>query len=96
VQHYCVICDKVTHPTLRCHLLKLHKPTSFVTGSGSDDLFFLQLPDNVHKAHIAPTQSPTALVKVTGGDAVPAEIIQTQVARIFPDSMEMGGHSTRY
>jgi hypothetical protein len=31
-QHYCVVCDSVAHPTLRCPTLKLPKPHAFVGG----------------------------------------------------------------
>jgi hypothetical protein len=32
VQHYCLVCDTMTHPTLRCPTLKLPKPQAFVGG----------------------------------------------------------------
>jgi hypothetical protein len=31
-QHYCLVCDTSTHPTLRCPTLKLPKPQAFVGG----------------------------------------------------------------
>jgi hypothetical protein len=42
--------------------LRFPRPSSFVAGEGTDDAL-LCLPDSVHKAHLAPTCSPTALVK---------------------------------
>lgn len=48
----------------------------------SDDAL-LCLPDSVHKAHLAPTCSPTALVTISS-DKVPAKAIQDLMKRICP------------
>lgn len=37
VQHYCYICDKVAHPTLRCPVLKLPRPNAFISGVGAEE-----------------------------------------------------------
>jgi hypothetical protein len=84
VNHYCYICDKKAHPTARCHVLKLPKPSVFVSGSGLLEIYFTSFPDSVLKEDLALTQSPIALVVVTG-DAVPAYVIVKQVARRCSD-----------
>lgn len=83
VQHYCYICDKTAHPTLRCPVLKLPKPHAFVSGVGAKETYFAQLPDCVMKEHLAPTQTPIACVRVSGV-MVPASIIESQIARRCP------------
>jgi hypothetical protein len=69
VQHYCLVCDTMTHPTLRCPTLKLPKPQAFVGGPACEESLCLRLPDSVYKAHLAPKGMPTALIKITGGSA---------------------------
>ena len=86
MHHYCYICDKIgkiAHPTLRCPVLKLPKPTAFVSGVGAEETYFAQLPDNVVKDHLAPTQTPIAHVQVSGL-MVPARVVETQIARRCP------------
>jgi hypothetical protein len=83
VQHYCLVCDTVNHPTLRCPTLKLPKPQAFVGGPACDESLCLRLPDSVYKAHLAPKGSPIALIKITGGSAS-AVAIQRLMARICP------------
>jgi hypothetical protein len=82
VQYYCLVCDNFKHPTMRCPTLRLPRPLCFVTGEGTDDAL-LCLPDSVHKAHLAPTCSPTTLVTISG-DKVPAKAIQDLMKRICP------------
>jgi hypothetical protein len=82
VQHYCLVFDYFKHPTLRCPTLRLPRPSSFVTGEGTDDAL-LCLSDCVHKAHLAPTCSPKALVTIID-DKVPAKAIQDLMKRIYP------------
>jgi hypothetical protein len=69
VQHYCLVCDTISHPTLRCPTLKLPKPQAFVRGPACEESLCLRLPDSVYRAHLAPKGSPTALIKITGGSA---------------------------
>ena len=73
-QHYCLVCDNTEHPTMRCPTLRLPKPSAFTAGFGTDETLFLQLPDSVFMAHLAPTSSPTALVSIVG-ETVPAAAI---------------------
>jgi hypothetical protein len=82
VQHYFLVCDNFKHPTLRCPSLRLPRPSAFVAGEGTDDAL-LCLPDSVHKAHLAPTCSPAALVSISG-DKVLAKAIQDLMKRICP------------
>jgi hypothetical protein len=82
--HYCYICDKKAHPTARCPVLKLPRPSVFVSGSGLLETYFTAFPDSVVNEDLAPTQSPIALVVVTG-DEVPADLIAKQVARRCSD-----------
>jgi hypothetical protein len=84
VDHYCYICDKKAHPTARCPVLKLPRPSVFVSGSGLLETYFTAFPDSVVNDDLAPTQSPIALVVVTG-DVVPADVIAKQVARRCSD-----------
>ena len=74
VQHYCYICDKIAHPTLRCPVLKLTKPHAFVSGVDAEETYFAQLPDYVVKYPLALTQTPIACVRVSSV-MVPAKII---------------------
>jgi hypothetical protein len=67
VQHYCIVCDSVGHPTCRCPTLKLPKPQAFVGGPACEESLCLRLPDSVFKAHLAPKGTPTALIKISGG-----------------------------
>ena len=83
VQHYCYICDKIAHPTLQCHILKLPKPNAFVSGLGAEETYFAQLPDCVVKDHLAPAHSPIASVQVSG-IMVPASVVESQIARRCP------------
>ena len=83
MQHYYYICDKIAHPTLQCPVLKLPKPTAFVSGVGAEETYFAQLPDSVVKDHLAPTQTPIAHVRVSGL-MVPASTVESQFARRCP------------
>lgn len=83
VQHYCYICDKLAHPTVRCPVLKNPRPTAFVAGVGTYETFFTTLPDSVVKDDLTPNASPVARVVVTG-DLVPSDMIQKQMARRCP------------
>jgi hypothetical protein len=83
VQHYCYICDKLAHPTVRCPVLKNPRPTAFVAGVGTYETFFTTLPDSVVKDDLAPNASPVARV-VVSGDMVPSDVIQKQMARRCP------------
>jgi hypothetical protein len=87
VQHYCLVCDTINHPTLRCPTLKLPKPQAFVGGPACEESLCLRLPDSVYKAHLAPKGSPIALIKITGGSAS-AVAIQKLMARICPLSSQ--------
>jgi hypothetical protein len=68
-QHYCLVCDTMNHPTLRCPTLKLPKPQAFVGCPACEESLCLRLPDSVYKAHLAPKGSPIALIKITGVSA---------------------------
>jgi hypothetical protein len=35
--HYCLVCDTMAHPTLRCPTLKLPKPQAFVGGPACEE-----------------------------------------------------------
>ncbi|XP_051179109.1 uncharacterized protein [Lolium perenne] len=83
-QHYCHICDKLAHPTVRCPVLKSPRPTAFVAGLGLLDSYFTSLPDSVVKDELEPSLSPIAHVVVTG-DVVPADVIAKQMARRYPN-----------
>jgi hypothetical protein len=84
-KHYCYICDKIAHPTVRCPVLKAPRPTAYVTGSGLLETFFTALPDSVVREDLTPTNSPVARIIVTG-DVVPADVIARQVARRCSES----------
>jgi hypothetical protein len=84
VAHYCYVCDKVAHPTVRCPVLKAPRPTAFVTGMGQLDSFFTTLPDSVVRDDLAPCHTPVARIVVTG-DAVSADVVAKQVARRCSD-----------
>jgi hypothetical protein len=71
VQHYCLVCDTMSHPTLRYPTLKLPKPQAFAGGPACEESLCLRLPDSVYKAHLAPKGSPTAIIKITGGLLLP-------------------------
>jgi hypothetical protein len=49
VIHYCLVCDSGAHPTIRCPILKLPRPSSFFVGCGNDATLDLELPDSVYK-----------------------------------------------
>jgi hypothetical protein len=87
VQHYCLVCDTGSHPTLRYPTLRLPKPQAFVGGPACEESLCMRLPDSVFKAHLAPKGSPTALIKITGGSAS-AESSQSVMARICPLSSQ--------
>jgi hypothetical protein len=82
-QHYCYICDKKAHPTVRCPVLKYPRPSAFVAGVGTYETFFTTLPDSVVKDDLVPNSSPVARVVVTG-EAVTTVVIQKQMARRCP------------
>jgi hypothetical protein len=87
VQHYCLVCDTSTHPTLRCPTLKLPKPQAFVGGPACEESLCIRLPDSVYRAHLALKGMPTALIKITGGSAT-TMAIQNLMARIYPLSTQ--------
>jgi hypothetical protein len=59
-QHYCLVCDTLTHPTLRCPTLKLPKPQAFVGGPACEESLCMRLPDSVFRAHLVPKGMPTS------------------------------------
>jgi hypothetical protein len=87
VQHYCLVCDTSSHPTLRCPTLKLPKPQAFVGGPACEESLCMRLPDSVYQAHLAPKGLPTAFIKISGGSAS-AIAIQNLMARICPLSTQ--------
>jgi hypothetical protein len=87
VQHYCIVCDAMGHPTRRCPTLKIPKPQAFVGGPACEESLCLRLPDSVFKAHLAPKGNPTALIKISGG-STSAVAIQRLMARICPLSSQ--------
>lgn len=80
VKHYCYICDKIAHPTVRCPVLKAPRPSAFVTGVCLLESYFTTFPDSVVREDLAPSQSPIVRV-VISSDVVPADVIAKQVAR---------------
>jgi hypothetical protein len=84
VAHYCYICDKIVHPTIRCPVLKTPKPIAFGTGIGQIDTYFTTLPDSVVLDELAPSRSPIARV-VVSDDILSADVVAKQVARRCPD-----------
>jgi hypothetical protein len=50
----------------------------FFTGCSNDDILIFQLPNSVHKLHLVPYGSPTALMKVVG-DFLRADAIKKQI-----------------
>lgn len=84
-KHYCYICDKIAHPTVRCPVLKVLRPSAYVTGSGLLETFFVALPDSVVREELTPNNSPVARVLVTG-DMVSADVVARQVARRCSDA----------
>jgi hypothetical protein len=84
VKHYCYICDKIAHPTVRCPVLKAPRPTAYIAGSSLSETF-TALPDSFVREELTPTSSPVARV-VVSGDAVPAVSVARQVARRCADS----------
>lgn len=85
VQHYYLVCDNAAHPTFRCPMLRLPKPSCFTLGHGIDETIFVQFPDSVYKPHLIPATSPTALVTVAG-EPVPAKAIESLMSRMCPSS----------
>jgi hypothetical protein len=84
VIHYCLVCDSGAHPTIRCPVLKLPRPTSFFVGCGNDATLDLQLPDSVYKPQLITSGAPTTLVQVSGEGTVSAADIQSLMARMCP------------
>jgi hypothetical protein len=64
--HYCFVCDKVAHPTLRCSVLKALQPSAYVHGAGLVETYFTALPDSVVNEDLAPPQTHVAIVVVLG------------------------------
>jgi hypothetical protein len=69
---------------IQCPILKLLKPLGYFVGCGDDFTLNLYLPDSVHKPHLIPSGAPTALVQVSGEEAVTADAIQSLMARMYP------------
>jgi hypothetical protein len=67
VQHYCLVCDTISHPTLRCPTLKLPKLQAFVGGPACEESLCLRLPDSVYRAHLAPKGRLLLLLRSLGG-----------------------------
>jgi hypothetical protein len=82
-QHYCLVCNNAAHPTMRCPTLRLPRPSAFVTGNGTEETIFIQMPDSVFKGHLAPKCDPIAKVTISGA-AVPSTAIEAEMARICP------------
>jgi hypothetical protein len=57
----------VGHPTVRCPTLKLPRPSASVTGNGTEETIFLQLPNSVFKGHLKPKNTLVAKVTITLG-----------------------------
>jgi hypothetical protein len=74
VKHYCYICDKKAHPTACCPVHKMPRPYVFVSGFGLLETYFTAFPDYMVNEDLTPSQSPIALVVVTG-NVVPADVI---------------------
>jgi hypothetical protein len=90
--HYCLVCDSGAHPTIRCPILKLPRPTSFFVGCGNDATLDLQLPDSVYKPQLISPGAPTALVQVSGEGVVTATDIESYGPHVSLEScMEVGG-----
>jgi hypothetical protein len=87
VHHYCLVCNIDAHPTVRCPTLKLPRPSPFVTGNGTKESNFLQLPNSVFKGHLKPKNAPVAKVTVTGV-VVPSTAIEAVMARICPLNLQ--------
>nr|XP_051219190.1 uncharacterized protein LOC127336421 [Lolium perenne] len=68
------------HPTIRCPILKLPRPTSSFVGCGNDATLDLQLPDSVYKPQLMASGAPTTLVQVSGEGVVTAADIQNLMA----------------
>jgi hypothetical protein len=86
-QHYCLVCNNAAHPTVRCPTLKLQRPSAFVTGNGTEETIFLQLPSSVFKGHLKPKNAPVAKVTITGV-VVPSTAIEAVMARICPLNLQ--------
>jgi hypothetical protein len=82
-QHYCLVCNNEAHPTIRCPTLRLPRPSAFVTGNGTEETIFIQIPDSVFKGHLAPKCDPIAKVTISGA-VVPSTAIEAEMARICP------------
>jgi hypothetical protein len=80
VKHYCYICDKHAHPTIRCPVLNMPRPYVYVCVTGLLETYFTTFPDSVVHEELTPSQTPIALV-VVSDDEVLAEVIAKQVAR---------------
>jgi hypothetical protein len=63
--------------------LRLPRPSAFVTGNGTKDTIFTQMPDSVFKGHLAPKCDPIAKVTISGC-VVPSMAIEAVLARICP------------
>jgi hypothetical protein len=86
-QHYYLVCNNADHPTVRYPTLKLPRPSTFVTGNGTEETIFLQLPNSVFKGHLKPKNAPVAKVTITGV-VVPSTAIEAVMARICPLNLQ--------
>jgi hypothetical protein len=82
-QHYCLVSNNDAHPIIRCPTLRLPRPSAFVTGNGTEETIFIQMPDSVFKGHLAPKCDPIAKVTISGA-VVPSTAIEVAMARICP------------
>jgi hypothetical protein len=62
----CVVCNKDSHLSRKCPIVKKTKPHATLFGLGKSELSFLQLPEFDYKLE-EPIPAPTALVTTTGG-----------------------------
>lgn len=61
--------------------LKLPKPVAIFSGYGTENMAFFHMPDNVCREDLAPQDSPTTLVTISGGSITPS-IVEAEVAKI--------------
>jgi hypothetical protein len=91
VKRYCYICDKQAHPTIRCPVLKMPRPSVFVCGPGLLETYFTAFPDSVIHEDLTPSQTPIALVVVSGDEGTSGGDSQAGSPTLLSQSqLEMG------
>jgi hypothetical protein len=77
----CVICNKDSHLSRKCPIVKMPKPNATLFGLGKSEFSFLQMPefDYKLKEHVP---APTALVTILGGQ-ITAKVLEDELAKLM-------------